>query len=163
MTATPRALTTLLRRFDPDIQAIALATRKALLAEVGACHESIFPIRKWVSILYSTTPKRMKDNICLIVVYPDHVNLLFMRGVDLKDPNGLLEGTGKAMRHVKMRTVADVGRPGVRQLIEQAKKRPGIARSAKPGTHVVSMIKGQRDADARLKPRAPARKLPRLF
>lgn len=33
-----------------------------------------------------------------------HVNVGFFRGADLPDPRGLLEGTGKAMRHVKLRT-----------------------------------------------------------
>jgi hypothetical protein len=59
--------------------------RQIVLDEVGPCHESIFPIKKWISILYSTTEKRMKDNICLLVVYKDHVNLMFPRGVDLND------------------------------------------------------------------------------
>lgn len=36
-----------------------------------------------------------------------HVNVGFYRGADLDDPAGLLEGTGKAMRHVKIRP----GRP----------------------------------------------------
>src|SRR3954462_13034628 len=31
-----------------------------------------------------------------------HVNVGFFRGVDIPDPNGLLEGTGKVMRHVKL-------------------------------------------------------------
>ena len=31
-----------------------------------------------------------------------HVNLGFFHGVDLPDPHGLLEGTGKRMRHVKL-------------------------------------------------------------
>src|SRR5881392_2238532 len=31
-----------------------------------------------------------------------HVNVGFFRGADLPDPHGLLEGTGKSMRHVKL-------------------------------------------------------------
>ena len=34
--------------------------------------------------------------------FRDHVNAGFFRGADLADPNGLLEGTGKFMRHVKL-------------------------------------------------------------
>ncbi len=141
---TPTELTNLLRRYEPDVQAIALAMRRAVISEIGACHESIFPIKKWISILYSTTPKRMKDNICLIVVYRDHVNLMFPGGVDLKDSKGLLEGSGKTMRHVKILTVSDTSRPGVRQLIKQAKKRPGLAKPSNPGKHVVSIIRGMK-------------------
>lgn len=156
--SAPGELTELLRRYEPEVQAVALATRKAVIDEVGACHESILPIKKWISVLYSTTPKRMKDNICLIVIYKDHVNLMFPRGVDLKDPKGLLEGAGKAMRHVKMLTAADPARPGVRELIKQAKKRPGLGKPPTPGKHVVSTIKGQKP----LEPPAQAA-WPRLF
>ena len=157
----PQELIELLRRYEPDVRSIALATRKAVLAEVGPCHESMLPVygNTVVSISYSTTEKRMKDNVCLVVIYRDHVNLMFPRGVDLNDPKGLLEGAGKAMRHVKMRTVADVSRPGVRELLAQAKRRPGLAKPTKPGRHVVSTIQGQKKEGARLKPRAPSTRL----
>lgn len=35
--------------------------------------------------------------------YTHHVNVGFFLGVELPDPAGLLEGTGKFMRHVKVR------------------------------------------------------------
>lgn len=35
--------------------------------------------------------------------YTNHVNVGFYLGVELEDPTGLLEGTGKFMRHVKVR------------------------------------------------------------
>jgi hypothetical protein len=141
----PAELADLLRRHDPDVQSVAVAVRAAALDEIGPCHETIFQVYRnnVISILYSTTEKRMKDNICLIVVYRDHVNLMFPRGVDLKDPRGLLEGAGKAMRHVKMRSTADAGRPDVRQLIAQAKKRPGLGKPATPLRKVMTMLKAK--------------------
>ena len=36
-------------------------------------------------------------------VFTAHVNVGFFRGAELADPHGLLEGTGKLMRHVKLR------------------------------------------------------------
>ena len=36
-------------------------------------------------------------------VFRAHVNVGFFRGAELDDPTGLLEGTGKRMRHVKIR------------------------------------------------------------
>jgi hypothetical protein len=36
-------------------------------------------------------------------VFTAHVNVGFFRGAELSDPNGLLQGTGKFMRHVKLR------------------------------------------------------------
>ena len=36
-------------------------------------------------------------------VFKDHVNVGFFQGAALDDPAGLLEGTGKRMRHVKLK------------------------------------------------------------
>jgi uncharacterized protein YdeI (YjbR/CyaY-like superfamily) len=46
-----------------------------------------------------------------------------MDGVDLADPDGLLKGTGKRLRHIKFKTVAEVEQleSQVRDLLEQAK------------------------------------------
>jgi hypothetical protein len=143
MTKIPSELTDALRRFEPGPQSTFIAARSVVLDVAGPCHEMIFPIKKIVSVLYSTTEKRMKDNICLLVVYHDHVNLLFPRGVDLKDPKGLLEGSGKAMRHVKLRTPEDADRPGVRQLILQANTRKGLGKPATPLRKVVTMLKSK--------------------
>jgi len=143
MAKPPSELVEALRRFEPDVQSVFIAARSRVLDVVGPCHEMIFPIRKILSVLYSTTEKRMKDNICLLVVYHDHVNLLFPRGVDLKDPKGLLEGSGKAMRHVKLRTAEDIDTPGIRQLIVQAHRRKGLGKPAEPLRKVVTMLKSR--------------------
>jgi hypothetical protein len=37
-----------------------------------------------------------------------HVNVGFFRGAELEDPEGLLEGTGRFMRHVKMKPDREV-------------------------------------------------------
>ncbi len=49
-----------------------------------------------------------------------HVNVGFFHGAELSDPAGLLEGTGKFMRHVKLRPECDINAPALRKLIETA-------------------------------------------
>jgi hypothetical protein len=49
-----------------------------------------------------------------------HVNVGFFRGAELPDPSGLLEGTGKFMRHVKLRPESDVDAAALVQLIRTA-------------------------------------------
>jgi hypothetical protein len=49
-----------------------------------------------------------------------HVNVGFFRGAELPDPAGLLEGTGKCMRHVKLRPDTEVDAAALAQLIEAA-------------------------------------------
>ncbi|HTP69284.1 MAG TPA: DUF1801 domain-containing protein [Dongiaceae bacterium] len=58
--------------------------------------------------------------LCFYMIAKDHVLFGFLRGAILRDPDKLLEGTGKYLRHVKLRSVADVKRPAVRVLLEQA-------------------------------------------
>ncbi len=49
-----------------------------------------------------------------------HVNVGFFRGAELADPARLLEGTGKFMRHVKLRPERDVDAGALKKLIETA-------------------------------------------
>lgn len=49
-----------------------------------------------------------------------HVNVGFLRGAELADPDGLLEGTGKLMRHVKLRPDDKVDAAALRKLIKTA-------------------------------------------
>jgi hypothetical protein len=49
-----------------------------------------------------------------------HVNVGFFRGAEIADPRGLLEGTGKFMRHVKLRPGHDVDAGALMKLIETA-------------------------------------------
>ena len=49
-----------------------------------------------------------------------HVNVGFFRGAEIADPDGLLNGTGKVMRHVKLRPDGDVDARALMTLIETA-------------------------------------------
>jgi hypothetical protein len=48
------------------------------------------------------------------------VNLGFNYGTELPDPEGLLQGSGKLLRHVKITTPEDLSNPALRRLVEAA-------------------------------------------
>jgi len=52
--------------------------------------------------------------------FRDHVNVGFFRGAEIADPKELLEGTGKFMRHVKLRPNHQINIAALTQLIETA-------------------------------------------
>jgi hypothetical protein len=52
--------------------------------------------------------------------FKDHVNVGFFFGALLTDPTGLLEGTGKRGRHVKLRPGREVDRTALAQLVQTA-------------------------------------------
>jgi hypothetical protein len=60
--------------------------------------------------------------VCGFMTGREHVTFIFLRGAALPDPEGLLEGTGKSVRHVKVRTAADVKKPALKKLIVEAAK-----------------------------------------
>jgi hypothetical protein len=76
--------------------------------------------------------------LCCFMVGKEHVTFAFMRGAALPDPQNLLEGTGKGVRHVKLRSVADVKRPAVKTLIANAAR---LNREDPPSGKMVGMEK----------------------
>ena len=65
-------------------------------------------------------PKKMKEGYAYAMPFASHVNLGFYQGATLPDPKKRLEGTGAKMRHVKIRSVADV--EACRALVKAALK-----------------------------------------
>ena len=57
---------------------------------------------------------------CHPVAYENHVNLGFNLGAELHDPEGLLQGTGKLIRHVRIDSPAVLSQQGLQELIHQA-------------------------------------------
>jgi hypothetical protein len=68
---------------------------------------------------------KMNDMFCYIATARGHVNLGFCRGASLPDPNHVLEGEGKMMRHIKFRSERDLERPFVRRYIRAAIEQSG--------------------------------------
>lgn len=70
---------------------------------------------KWNNLIYE------KDGlVCAIVIHKDHVNLEFAQGNELLDPDGMLEGTGKKIRHVKIRNSEEIESKQLTNLIKEA-------------------------------------------
>lgn len=65
-------------------------------------------------------PKKMSEHFCYIAPQTKYVNLGFFYGASLTDPDGLLEGTGKALRHVKVHQLTKANKPGLRNLLIEA-------------------------------------------
>ena len=66
----------------------------------------------------------IRDWLLYIATFRDHLNLGFGQGLAamVPDPSGIIVGTGPRMRHVTLRTVADVERPALRAALRAAAK-----------------------------------------
>lgn len=70
--------------------------------------------------LYMDVPSYWgSDALLYLADYSKHVNLGFNKGASLADPDGLLEGTGKNLRHVKLRSKDDLT-PALARLLRAA-------------------------------------------
>jgi hypothetical protein len=73
-------------------------------------------------LLHDGQPTACVDDAAFAYVdaFSAHVNVGFFRGAELADPAGLLEGTGRFMRHVKLRPAEDVDATALKRLIHAA-------------------------------------------
>ncbi len=65
------------------------------------------------------------ESVVGIGTFTNHSALYFFRGVDLEDGSGLLEGGGKLMRFITLRSPADAQRPAVKRMVRKAFKLAG--------------------------------------
>lgn len=110
-------------RYEPAIQKLIREARRLVKSVSPDAEEKAY--RGW--------PIRVRTDRGLVAIagFKDHVNVNFGKGARLNDPQKLLEGAGKSIRHVKVRTVEDAHSDGLRGLVRQellsGERRMGIS------------------------------------
>jgi hypothetical protein len=100
----------------PALQRKGLVTLRALIKSLRV---SVVEELKWGRPCYSTT----RGLFCYLHSTKNYATLGFQNGTSLNDPGKLLEGTGKAMRHIKLRGKASLNKRAVLSLLKQAAER----------------------------------------
>jgi hypothetical protein len=132
MTRAPDCqLLTYLASYGPHISDLTLALRDAVLEEAPDAVESI--VKGYaLAIGFSFTGKPLKDGFCHIVTYSSHVNLGFNRGALLPDPNRVLIGKGKSIRHITIHDQSELDQPFIRRYLQAAIEQVGESRFQEP-------------------------------
>jgi hypothetical protein len=128
--------------FESRITKLALATRKLVLEEAPDAVELIYDAYNAVATGYGFTG-RPSECFIHIAVYAKWVNLGFHRGSELEDPKGLLQGTGRLIRHIRIAELEDLEKPAVRAFVRAAvarAKRPALA-TPKSGAQSKSVVR----------------------
>ena len=99
----------------PTLQAGRSTIKKLAPPRTKETAYRVWPIRYSVNGTY----------VCGIGNYPRWISVYFFDGAELDDPDGILEGTGKGMRHVKLRAPKDAESPALKRMIRQAFSRHG--------------------------------------
>ncbi len=103
---------------DQSLVDLYLDLRMFLIDMYPECDELLYHTHALTSVY--TVSSKMSDGFCLIPIYTSHLNLGFIKGTLLPDPNKKLEGSGKLMRHIPISKVSDYRNPEVKTLVEQA-------------------------------------------
>ena len=100
------------------VQEIARRLRELIVDVSPDVVEVPWPKQRIVG--YGVGPKKMSEHFCYIGAHRDHANLGFYYGAELPDPEGLMEGTGKKLRHIKVRDAEGIGQSPLRSYIQLA-------------------------------------------
>ena len=126
--------------YAPQIARLALATRALVLQEAPDSTELIYDAYNAVATGYSFTG-RPSDAFVHIAVYAHWVNLGFNRGSELEDPQGVLQGSGRWIRHIRISQLQDLDEPRVRAFVKaavaQAERPDAPAQKGSPGSRSV--------------------------
>ena len=107
----------LLRAFSPEVRELSLKARAAVKQTVPRATEKVYP--GWRIIAFHCGAGR-RGQFCAVSPQRERVHLYFMRGTDLPDPQHLLEGTGKGMRHIKVTRAGQLKSAALKKLIRAA-------------------------------------------
>ena len=99
-----------LSNYSPQMHSLAQELRELILELEPEVDEVI----KWKNLFYEKN-----GAVCAIMIHKSHINLEFISGRKLTDLGYPLQGTGKNMRHVKIRNSEDINH-SLRELVEKA-------------------------------------------
>jgi hypothetical protein len=100
--------------YPPFVEQLALALRDLIFECVPGVSEVLDRSARVVGYGFGTG---YKDTVCAIVMSQKGVKLGLSDGASLPDSKGLLAGEGKRHKHIAFSTMADLKRPGVKQLL----------------------------------------------
>jgi hypothetical protein len=110
----PKALTVdgFLKELDPERRKLVEKLRALVKRTAPEAEETI----KWGNITYILDGK----NLNWFIAYKDHIDFGFFQGASLKSDR--LEGTGKGLRHIKVRELSDIDDREFSRLLSDAVK-----------------------------------------
>jgi hypothetical protein len=109
-----------LDKFTPEVAAQARTALRKMRARLPGANELVYDNYNALAIGFGPT-ERASDAIFSIALFPRWVSLFLLQsGTRLRDPEGLLAGSGKQARHIVLKSPALLDTPAVQDLIAQA-------------------------------------------
>jgi hypothetical protein len=149
---SPRSqLEAFISKYSPEVAAEGRAALAKLRRIVPGAVELVYDNYNWLVVGFCPS-ERASDAVLSLVFTPRWITLCFLQnGPALPDPDGLLRGSGKRVRNIRLESAQDLDKPAVRSLIEEALARAHVPiEGAGRGRLVI------RSVSAKQRPRRPA-------
>lgn len=103
---------------EKDLCPVAIHLKKIILELDPNAYEVVQLGYKTAA--FGIGPKKMSEGYAYIMSHKNWVNLGFYKGAVLPDTGGLLEGTGKNMRHINIHSLEEANCPEIKELLRLA-------------------------------------------
>ena len=113
--AKPETWDEVLERHSPEVQAAAHAMLGVLLGELP---DAVVRFDRGNGLLAVGNGSGMRELLFALIPHAGWLNLQLADGADLPNPDGLIEGTGKRIRHIKIRSAEAATSPAVRAAVQ---------------------------------------------
>jgi hypothetical protein len=119
MDNSEQQLESFIAKFDDAKQNLIRGLRAALQRRLRDCAELVWDNYNFLVIGYSPT-ERPSDYIVSLAAAANGVSLSFNRGAELADPEGVLEGSAKVNRFVRLPLPSTLHEPAIAEMIDRA-------------------------------------------
>jgi hypothetical protein len=142
-------LDTFLARFTPEVESLARGLIARMEARLPGATLMVYDNYNALAIGFAAVEKPSAA-ILSLAVYPRWVDLFFLLGAGLPDPDGILRGAGSRVRHVRLHAAEALDDPRIEALIAEA-----VARSEPPFDSSAGQRLVIRSVAAKQRPRRP--------
>ena len=142
-------LQALIERYSPEVASDAERALAILGERLPTATRLVYDNYNALVVGFAPSDKASQA-ILSIALYPSYVRLFFLRGVDLTDPAGILEGDGAQVRSVKLKPISRIETPEVGALVDAAVANSYPLPATGKGRIIIKSI------SAKQRPRMPA-------
>ncbi len=110
-------------KYAPSVAAEGRSALNKVRRLVRGAVELVYDNYNWLVVGFGPSD-RPSEGVLSVVFTPRWITLCFLQhGPELTDPDGLLRGSGKRVRNIRLDTADDLDKPAVRALIAEALSR----------------------------------------
>jgi hypothetical protein len=149
--AARQELDSFIAKYSPEVAGLAGKAFAWMRRKFPAATVAVYDNYNALAIGFGTS-ERVPDAVFSIVLYPRWVNLFFLKGATLPDPDKLLQGAGNRVRSIRLENLAQLDDPKLLALLDAEAARSGLIPGVGSGKIVI------KSTSAKQRARKPAQK-----